>query len=972
MQQHSLLQTKLYIPPIRRELVSRPRLIERLNAGLDRKLTVISAPAGFGKTTLVTQWLNSTDCFSTWLSLDERDNDPTRFLVYLIAALQTIGPQQDSATEQEPVGVIGQGALDALQSPQPPPAETILTSLINEIATIPDTPEAKRSRILLVLDDYHLIEAQPIHDGLTFLLEHLPPQMHLVIATRDDPHLPLARLRARGLLTEVRAADMRFSSSEAAEFLKRVMGLDLSAKDIAALEARTEGWIAGLQLAGLALQGSLSTRGQEDVSGFIGAFAGDHRYIVDYLVEEVLQRQPEGVRSFLLQTSILDRLSGPLCDAVRFGRAKSPSNPGGDAVRFGKAEPPSTAEEDAILAETPTPQKDGKGMLEALERGNLFVVPLDDKRQWYRYHHLFADVLRAHLMEEQPHQVPTLHGRASEWYEHNDSPSDAIRHALAAEDFERAADLAELVSPAWSEGYQPAGWLGWVRELPEDLVRNRPVLGVAYAQALLNAGELEAAETRLLDAERWLEPTTDVGEPAQMVVVDKEQFRSLPASLASTRAYHALAIGDVPGTVKYAQRALDLLPEGDHPWRGTLTSLLGLTYWASGDLVAAHRIFSAGLNSMQRAGNIADAISGAFVLADIKMALGELREAARAYEHAVKLESQLSKPVPVETVDLYTGMSTLHREQGDLEAAAQDLATSKKLGEQLEASYWQSRWCIAQARLRETLGDLDGALDLLDEAERLYFRTPLPDVRPIAALRARVWVKQGRLAEAQSWAGERGLSIDDDLSYLREFEHITLARVLIARHKNDPVEGSIHEAMVLLERLAQVAEEGGRMGSVIEILVLQALAHDAQGDIPRALEPLERALTLAEPEGYVWIFVDEGPPMARLLYEALSGGIATDYVRRLLAAVPVSEPEQAHPPTPQPPGTEWVEPLSKRELEVLQLLAEGLTNQEIANKLFLSLNTVKVHTRNIYGKLGAHHRAEAVARARALGILPST
>jgi LuxR family maltose regulon positive regulatory protein len=353
------------------------------------------------------------------------------------------------------------------------------------------------------------------------------------------------------------------------------------------------------------------------------------------------------------------------------------------------------------------------------------------------------------------------------------------------------------------------------------------------------------------------------------------------------------------------------------------------------------------------------------------MALGNLGDAASAYEHAAKLETELGKPMPLETVDLYVGMSALHSERGDLEAAAQDLVTSKKLGEQVEMPDWQYRWLIAQARLRETLGDLDGALDALDEAERTYVRTPLPDVRPIAALKARLWVKRGRLAEAQNWARERGLSVGDDLSYLREFEHVTLARVLIARYESDRVEGSIREAVELLERLRQAAEEGGRMGSAIEILVLQALAHQTQGNLPRALDPLERALALAEPEGYVRIFVDEGPPMARLLYEALSRGIAPDYVRRLLAAVPAFEPEQARPSTPKTPGTEWVEPLSERELTVLQLIAGGLTNREIAGKLFLSLNTVKVHTRNIYGKLGAHHRAEAVARARALGILPS-
>ena len=627
-------------------------------------------------------------------------------------------------------------------------------------------------------------------------------------------------------------------------------------------------------------------------------------------------------------------------------------------------------------AKSPTGQEDGQTILEMLQHTNLFIVPLDDERRWYRYHHLFADLLRQRLRQAHLEQIPTLHSRASEWYEENGLPSDAIRHALAAEDFERAADLAELSWPDWNEPFQSIAWLSVAKALPEELVRARPVLSVLYAQAYLSAGKLEAAEARLLDAERWLEPTTGMSDrpeapSTKMVVVDEEQFRSLPASLATARAYHAMAIGDVPGTVNHAQRALDLLPERDHLRRASLTALLGLTYWAHGDLEAAYRIFSDGLAGMQRAGDIPGAIGSTFVLADIKMTLGHLHEAASTYERALKLATELGKPMPSGTEDVYTGISALHRERGDLEAAAQDLATSKKLGEQVELPDWQYRWCIAQARLKETLGDLDSALDLLDEAERLYVRTPLPNVRPIAAMKARVWVRQGRLAEALGWARERGLSVDAGLSYLREFEHITLARVLIAQYESDQLDGSIHEAVELLERLLQAAEEGGRTGSVIEILLLQALAHHAQGDIPRALDPLERALTLAEPEGYVRLFVDEGPPMARLLYEALSRGIAPDYVRRLLAAVPVSEPEQAHKLAPKTHEAEWVEPPSERELEVLQLIAEGLTNQEIASKLFLSLNTVKVHTRNIYGKLGAHHRAEAVARARALGILPS-
>ncbi len=957
----SLLQTKLYVPSARPELVSRPRLIERLNAGIHCKLTLISAPAGFGKTTLVSEWVAACERLEAkvgvaWLSLDEGDNDLARFLAYFVAALQTLALSTDGmsgveglAVQQSPGDNIGAGVLGMLQSPQPPPTESILTALINEITTVPDN-------FILVLDDYHVIDAKPVDDALTFLLDHLPPQMHLVIATREDPHLPLARYRVRGQVTEVRATDLRFISSEAAEFLNQVMGLNLSDEQVALLETRTEGWIAGLQLAALAMQGTLSMQEREDVSGFIRAFAGDNRYIVDYLVEEVLQCQPERVRSFLLQTSILDRLSASLCNAVRFG-----------------------------LAESHTGQKDGKGILQALERGNLFVAPLDDQRRWYRYHHLFADVLCAHLMEEQPDRVPILHRRASEWHERNGQPSDAIRHALAAEDFERAAGLAELAWPAMSGSFQSIAWLGWVKALPDELVRAMPVLSVGYAWAFLNAGKLEAAEARLRDAERWMDPTTDASEVSKdlpsetrsacpepsrwgqsrgMVVVDKEQFRSLPISLATARAYHAQAIGDVPGTVKYARRVLDVLPEGDSQWRGDATALLGLAYWASGDLEAAHRTLSDGLAAMAPL----EVIVGTFVLANIKLTLGHLYEAISTCERALRLAAEHGEPMPLGTEDVYTGISHLHREQGDLETAAQDLARAKKLGEQVELPDWQYRWCIAQARLGETLGDLDGALDLLDEAERLYVRTPLPQVCPIAALKARVWIKQGRLAEALGWARERGLSVDDDLSYLREFEHVTLARTLIARYRSDRVDDSIHAAVGLLERLLKAAEQGGRTGSVIEILVLQALAHHVQGDVPRALDPLERALTLAEARGYVRVFVDEGLPMAALLREAAKHGIAPNYAGQLRAAFGKAASfgkAGGKRPVTQP----LIDPLSERELGVLRLLGTELNGPEIARELVVSLNTMRTHTKNIYSKLGVNSRRAAVRRAEELDLL---
>ncbi|HYP21677.1 MAG TPA: helix-turn-helix transcriptional regulator, partial [Chloroflexia bacterium] len=490
-------------------------MLQRLNAGLHRKLTLIAAPAGFGKTTLLSAWiaeLRARGTLVAWLSLDERDGDPVRFLTYLVAALRTIAPS------------IGEGVSGMLQSSgsqHPPPTEAILTALLNEVS-------APSLNFVLVLDDYHVIDSHAVDDAVTFLLEHLPPQAHLAITTREDPPLPLARLRARDQLTDLRARDLRFTATEAARFLQ-AMGLDLATDDVAALETRTEGWIAGLQLAALSMQG------HPDAPGFIRGFAGDHRYIADYLVEEVLQRQPESVRSFLLQTSILDRMCGPLCDAV-------------------------------------TGQEGGGARLAALERGNFFVIPLDDKRHWYRYHHLFAEVLYAHLLSEQPGQVPTLHRRASEWYEHNGSAVEAmpsaIRHALAAQDFGRAANLVELAVPALRPSRHEATLLGWLKALPDEVVRARPVLSVVYAHVLLSSGELEDVEGRLRDAERWLDSSVDTADerarpdasPAGMVVVDDDVFRRLPVEIAVARAGLTLMLGQVADTVKYAQQVLDLVP----------------------------------------------------------------------------------------------------------------------------------------------------------------------------------------------------------------------------------------------------------------------------------------------------------------------------------------------------------------------------------------------------------------------------
>ncbi len=932
-----ILAAKLFIPPPRSKIVLRPRLVERLNGGLSvgRKLTLISAPAGFGKTTLAGEWVAGCGRPAAWLSLDEGDSDPARFLTYLIAALQTLAVN------------IGAEAQKTLQSPQPLPIESILTALLNEIAALPDNPSTGSpcggfagQNFILVLDDYHLLDSKPVDDALAFLLEHLPPRMHLVIATREDPHLPLARLRARGQLTELRAADLRFTPAEAAEFLNPMMGLNLSTENIAALETRTEGWIAGLQLAAVSMQG------REDAAGFIKAFTGSHRFVLDYLIEEVLRHQPEHVRSFLEQTAALERFCASLCNAV-------------------------------------TEREDGREMLDLLERGNLFLIPLDEKRQWYRYHHLFAEVLQTHRTEARPDADAALHRRASAWFERNGLRADAIRHSFAAKDFETAAGLIERAWPAEEGTLEIASWLGWVKALPEERVSARPVLNVWYAFALLGTGGLEAAEARFTAAERWLEPSDPSNaqrEPAsaKMAVEDKEQFDSLPAAIAVGRAFIAQALGNIPDTVRYAGWVLKHAPEGERLRRGQAAMLLGMTYWASGDLIAAGRVFSEYTLKLRLAGNIPDAISTTVVLAEIRLALGRLREAVRAVEQLMQFLSDQGGPVAPDAAELHRGLGELYLEQGNLEGASQHLRRSRELGDKAQLPVWRYHWHLAQARLMETQGDLNGALAKLDEAERLHIRSPMPDFRPVSAMKARIWIASGGLAKALEWVDERGLSSESELGYLREYEHITLARILIAQYQSDRLDGPIRAAMRLLERLLNAAEEGARMGSVIEILVLQALAHRAQGDIPPALAPLRRALALAGPEGYVRIFADEGQPMAELLkrMETESGPPqAKEHIQKISSAINV---RMGFPPSGGAPAGEnkpsagsqpLIEPLSERELEVLRLLGTDLNGPEIARKCMVSLSTVRTHTQNIYAKLGVNNRRAAVRRAEELDLL---
>ena len=535
-----LLETKLYLPKWRPSLVSRPRLIERLDQGTEHKLTLVSVPAGFGKTTLLAEWLAATEAGgrrAAWVSLDQSDNDPALFWAYFIAALQTVQSG------------VGESALSLLHSPKPPPIESVLTTLINEINTIQDPSTGSGHGFVLVLDDYHLIDAKPVHSAITFLLDHLPPQMHLVIASRSDPPLPLARLRGRGESTELRVSDLRFTPDEAAAFLNEAMGLDLSADNVAALETRTEGWIAGLQLA------ALSMRGREDVSGFIKAFAGDDRYIVDYLVEEVLQRQPERVRSFLLQTSILERLSGPLCDAV-------------------------------------TDRKDGKGVLEALERGNLFVVPLDDKRQWYRYHHLFADVLRAHSMEEQPGVLPTLHRRAAAWFEESGMAAEAIEQARAGGDHETVARILSANFEEFDRAGRHMSISSWAASLPETMVRKRPRLALIHAaSAMASEDNLQAARKLTSWAEDAINVIEDGGrfDPSDDVdgtVVGLGGLKALKGELLALKLFHSARNLPPEEMARMVGEALELLPPGHHV-RGMLQVIGAGIQMEVGDMKSA-------------------------------------------------------------------------------------------------------------------------------------------------------------------------------------------------------------------------------------------------------------------------------------------------------------------------------------------------------------------------------------------------
>src|ERR671917_527639 len=894
-----LLKAKLYVPRGRADAVPRPRLYERLEEGARHELTIVSAPAGFGKTTLLADWSWRSELPVAWVSLDERDNDPVRFFLYLIAAIETI---------HDGFGESTRAFLSSLHSREE--LEPVLTALSNEILESPRD-------FVLVLDDYHSIRSEVIHDALAFLLEHLPPPMHLIVSGRERPPLPLSRLRARGRLTELGATDLRFTHEEAADFLGRTMSLNLSGERVVALEKETEGWVAGLQLAAHAL------RADEDDA--VEALAGRPRHVFDYLADEVLSRQPEDVREFLVKTSIVETLNGPLCEAL-------------------------------------TDRTDGREMLERLERSNLFLVPLDEEGRYYRYHHLFAAFLRERLNRERPDAILELHRRAGLWYEDDDCLAWAVEHTLAAQDFDRAADLIEEETGVRRKYVDAAMLLRWLGTLPDGLVRQRPQLSLLYAWALAHSGALEDAEDRLRDTEEAMK--LDDGA-SKMGLSDEE--RTMLGEMCIIRARMAAMRENAPLTTELSNRALGLLPEGELHLRGDVALDLGHAYCSVGDLEAASEAFARAAATGRAADDLRTALFALRYHASLEMVRGRLRKAEELLLDGQRLAERRPEGVPSVAGIIHTGMGELLYERGDLDEARRLLEEGIELGRRSGEAKILVYGYVNLARVLMAQGDAEGAHSLVREAGGLTPRWPL-----IWAWQARVWVAQGDVESAARWAREYGAT-EDYMSYPRHFERITMARILLGEDRTD-------EALDSLGNLLEDALSEGRMAHEIELRVLLALASERLDATGRALEHLERALTLAEPEGFVRVFVDEGIPMAALLerlireprddgsYNDAPDGAPHVYAGRLLEhfALQAADSGNGGPRSGRTPG---LEPLSGREVEVLELVAAGRSNAEIAGELYLSVGTVKAHVHHILGKLLVRNRSQAVARARELRLL---
>jgi LuxR family maltose regulon positive regulatory protein len=889
-----LLETKFHLPSAHGRVVTRGRLSALIGRATSATLTLVSAPAGFGKTTVMTELAHGLGPERvSWLSLDPSDNDAVTFWTYVAEAVERAVPGSATTARASLTGA--QGTSDAA-----------VTLLLNGLA-------AADSNLVLVLDDVHVIESPTIHAQLGYFLDHLPARVHVVMGTRADPAIPLARLRARGGLVEIRASDLRFSAEEAEHYLA-TMGLTLAPGEIDTLEGRTEGWIAALQLAALSLQG------RTDASDFIASFAGDDRHIVDYLAEEVLRRQSAPIREFLLRTSILSRFTASLADAV-------------------------------------TARQDGAAMIELIDRGNLFVVALDDQRRWYRYHHLFGGVLKAHLAAEAPGELDLLHRRASDWFESNGDRPTAVEYALQAGDPERSATLVELAIPEMRQFRREATLRRWGQAIPRDEMARRPVLAVGYAGAIVSANESDGVDQLLTGAERQL-----AAGPAIMVA-DPAELRRLPAMIELYRAALSKLGGDLEGNVAHARRVLELVDEDDAVGRGGAETFLGLAAWGAGDLDEGYAWYTRGMSSLELGGLISDVVGAGIIGADIRMAAGRLSEAKQIFEAGLARAMQ-SKPPLRGATDMHTGLAVIAYQRGRLEEAEAHLEAGRRLGDELGFPREPYRWRLVRARLLQAAGDLEAALPLVDEAERLYLSEFSPDIHPVPAIRARMLIAHGRVAEARGWVQRVTVSPDDKLTYVREYEHTTLARLLVAEASGGDA-AALTIALALLDRLAAAAETGRRDGSRLEILVVQALARQTAGDVTGALAALDAAIALAERDGYVRVFLDEGPAMMQLLKSAARRSTAPRHLQVLLRSGEGTTAVTR--PAAQTGGL--IEPLSERELAVLRLLRSDLGGPDMARQLFVSLNTLRSHTKSIYAKLGVGSRRAAVRRAEELGLI---
>lgn len=903
----ALLATKLHMPRLRPGLVRRPRLLASLTEGMARELVLVCTPAGFGKTTLLADWARADRRPVAWLSLDVGDNDPARFWRHAAAALDGVLPG------------VAERVAELLGGLQSASSEAVVTTLVNQLV---GGPEA-----VLVLDDYHLIQAPQVHQSVRFLLTHLPPCLRLVLATREDPPLPLARLRVGGQLMELRAADLRFTPEEAAQLLCLAVGPGLPEAAVAALRNRTEGWAAGLQLA------ALSLRGRADIAAFVEGFSGSHRYVLDYLAEEVLNRQPEPLREFLLATSVLERLSAPLCDAVT-GRA------------------------------------DSQQLLEWVERANLFLVPLDEVRGWWRYHHLFAGLLRARLMQERPGEMPRLHHAAAVWCESHGMVDGAVRHALAAGDAPWAARLIEQHFDALLRRAEGATVDRWLAALPTELVRSRPRLRHAQAVWALQGGRMEEAEWLLADAEVSLAAGGD--EPYEPSVGRAASLcANLPASIALARADLARRRGDAEQIATFGQRALAHLTEDDLELRCLVDWFLALADWQRGRLAEAGQALETVIARQQAAGEGYLAVRPLCDLGQVQRADGHLGAALRTYQHALDIASQAGRPLLPAGV-AHVGLAEVFYEWGELETALAHAVEGVRLCRQLSYTLPLRSGLAILAWIRQAQGDPAGALEAIRQADQAEPSSAVVDLLdPVPTLRARLALANGQVADAAHWARANRLDPDDQPSYPREREYLVLARVLLA---TDAPDG----ALGLLERLLALAVAQGRAGSVIEVQALRALACAAADHERCGLAPLAEALALAAPEGYLRVFVDEGAPMAALIGRLLTAGqarvdavdaIPPNYLARLAEAFDrIGLPAVLRAARGAPlPGL--VVPLTSRELEVLRLLAVGKPNRAIADELVITLDTVKRHVTHILDKLGAANRTQAVTRARKLGLL---